>query len=467
MKNKQFLQKLIDYGLLATLLVFPLFINIALISPEDPGHPLIAVNVSLADMFIGVILFLWVLKVSIYKEWKQIRLPQASILVFIGVGMLSFVNAFSITQWLKELIQIVEYFLLFYVLLLNNLQTIKFTTLKNSLFVSASILLLVAFVQHTFLQADPYFVKGLFENRNILGVFLCIVAPLVYVELLSSGDRLQKIWMGAMLLVACLVLVSGSAFVSILISLLVISWLYSKKMFVRFVLVTLSLTFIYSFVMPSKNINSIKEFASIYEKGSISYNYYRRLALLGDFDRKALLRKDVGDNYLLITIDKFMSVKMPEIHTGERYKDMEGKMQINNRYLEMQASLNMISKNTLLGVGLGNYQSHIGEYYNELPKVNTSEPNQNNGYLIVASTTGIFGLSALIWFLFSLLIVSKRKFNIFNKSSHVYIGLFGSILACMIENLFCNLFVAGLLLPFIFIVYLTSKESSNAERKFQ
>ena len=53
---------------------------------------------------------------------------------------------------------------------------------------------------------------------------------------------------------------------------------------------------------------------------------------------------------------------------------------IKNRYLEMQAALNIMSENTLIGVGLGNFQNLIGTYYKELPKVNTAEPNQHNGY---------------------------------------------------------------------------------------
>jgi O-antigen ligase len=456
---KQFLQKIIDYGLLVTVFVFPLFINIAFISPEDPGHPLIAVNVSLADLFIGIVLLLWISKVLICKKWKQIKLPEVSILIFVGTGALSFVNAFSIIQWLKELIQLLEYFLLFYVLLINNLQTIRLATLKSILFVSTSIILAMGLIQHTFLHGDPYFVRGFFENRNILGTFLCMVIPLVYIELLSSGKRIQKIWMGALLFCSYLVLLSGSAALSILISLLILSWSYSKKVFVRFLVISLSLAVSYPFIMPSKNIRSMKEFASIYEQGSISENYYRRLTLLGDLDKTILIKKDIGNNCLLITSEKFLSVKMPEIRKGERYKDMEGEKHIKNRYLEIQASLNLVSKNTLLGVGLGNYQDNIGTCYNDLPKVNTAEPNQHNGYLIIASTTGLFGLSALLGLFFFMLGNAWKRSRSSREDQYWHLGLMGSILACMIENLFSYLFVATLLVPFIFIVYLIFREN--------
>ena len=348
------------------------------------------------------------------------------------------------------------YFFVFYLLLINNLRTIKLKTVKNILFVSTSIIVVIAFVQHTFLHADPYFVRGLFENRNILGTFLCMVVPLVYIELLSSGNVLRKIWMGAILFLTYLVLVSGSALLSVLISLFIMSLLYNKKVLMRFLLIIVSLVISYPFIMPSKNVRSMKEFASIYEQGSISENFYRRLTLLGDLDKNMLKRKAIGDNYLLITSEKLLSVKMPEIRKGERYKDMEGKKHLKNRYLEMQASLNMIAENTLLGIGLGNYQNNIGSYYNELPKVNTAGPNQHNGYLIIASTAGLLGLSALLWLFFFMLGNARKSFRSSGEDRYWYLGLMGSILACMIENLLSYLFVASLMIPLIFIFKLNT-----------
>ena len=52
--NKKYLQKIIDYTLLSLLMVFPLTINISLISPKDAGHPIIALNLSIADILIGI-----------------------------------------------------------------------------------------------------------------------------------------------------------------------------------------------------------------------------------------------------------------------------------------------------------------------------------------------------------------------------------------------------------------------------
>jgi O-antigen ligase len=452
-----------NYGLLSTLLLFPLLINIALIPSSDPAHPLIQINCSLVDVIIAVCLLLWIISRFIYKNLSPIKLPPSPVLFFIAIGGLSFVNAFSMLEWLKGFIQLIEYFFIFYVLLANHLQHIKITTVKNILFISTTILLIVALIQHTLLDGDPYFVRGFFANRNVLGTYLCIVVPLIYTELVYSNKKSQKIWMGTLLLITYLILLSGSALLSLLISLSIISWMFSRKVFVRFFISALLLFSIYPFIMPAKNTTALKEFAGIYEEGSVNENYYRRLVQLDALEKNTLFSKKIDDKSLIISSEDLMSVKLPEIKVGEKYKDMENKRHIKNRYIEMQASLNMLSKNTLLGVGLGNFQNRIGSFYNELPKINTSEINQHNGYLIVASTMGILGLSALLWLFFLVWKQAKERFKSQTKDKNIFLGLVGCILSCMIECLFSDLFVASLLTPFIFIVYLTFKENETNE----
>jgi hypothetical protein len=211
--------------------------------------------------------------------------------------------------------------------------------------------------------------------------------------------------------------------------------------------------------MPDKSTTALKEFVGIYEQGSVNKNYYRRLIQLDALGKDTLFSKIFDDKLLIISSDDLMSVKLPKVKFGEKYKDMDNKCHIKNRYIEMQASLNMLSENTLLGVGLGNFQNQIGSFYNELPKINTAEINQHNGYLIVASTMGILGLSALLWLFFLAWKQAKEKFKYQTKDRNIFLGLVGSILSCMIECLFSDFFVASLLTPFIFIIYLAFKEN--------
>jgi hypothetical protein len=90
MKYKLLYERVMALGLLSTLLLFPLLINIAWISSSDPAHPLIQVNFSFVDIIIAVYLLLLIINCLIYKKLHPVKLPPASILFFIAIGGLSF-----------------------------------------------------------------------------------------------------------------------------------------------------------------------------------------------------------------------------------------------------------------------------------------------------------------------------------------------------------------------------------------
>jgi hypothetical protein len=465
MLKTQFLQKIIDYGLLSIIIIFPLTVKIALITTSDPGHPLISVNFSLADIAMGIILLLWLLKLLIYKGWKQVKLPPLPILIFAAIGILSFVNAFSISEWAKELLQLIEYFILFYLLLLNNWQTIKIETIKTFLFISTSVILFVAFVQGIILDSEPYFIRSFFLNHNILGTYLCITIPLIYVDFVFSKNLFHKLWMGILLLLSIVTISSGNVILALAIALSIISYHYGKKLFLRYVSVLAALSVLYIVFMPAKNKNAIMNFASIYEQGSVSQNYYRRLSLLNNIPLKEFYNKPLDDGkYILVTGNELGITTVHKLIGKGAYKEMEGTKQIKNNYLEMQAALNLMSDSPLLGVGLGNYQNYIGTCFKGFPKVNTAEPNQNNTYLIIGSTMGILGLSALFYILWSFL---KKSFSNFKGRENneiekiLALGLTGSMITLVIEGFFSFIFNASLIVPLIVIFFLIDHLQKN------
>ena len=450
-----FLHKLLDNLLLTTIIVFPFSISMSLLSPDDPGHPIIGINFSLADIIIGIALLIWVVKIAINQDYKNVQLPPKPILWFLGVGMLSFLNAFSVSDWMKETVQLVEYIFFYYLLMLNNLKGISIQKIKNLVFISTSLVLSIAIFQYAILNGDSYLIRGPFENRNVLGMYLCMVSPLVFAELLGSGSKLRRAWMTALLILTIIVVLSGSALLCIATGIFVVGFFNGKKVFLRTILGVIIIAVLYPLAMPSKNKTAIGEFLSIYEQGEVSKSYYRRLTILGNLEKTVLLKKDIGENYLLVTNDLFMSAKLPPIRKGNAYKDEEGKMHIKNLYLEMQASLNLISEHTLLGVGLGNFQNVISTFYKGFKKINTAEPAQHNGYLVVASTTGVLGLAAFMW-IFGFFIESS--FNaIRKKNEYILTGIIGSLIAIAIQNNFSDVLIAPMMVPLIILFFITHK----------
>jgi hypothetical protein len=73
--------------------------------------------------------------------------------------------------------------------------------------------------------------------------------------------------------------------------------------------------------------------------------------------------------------------------------------EIGQRWIEAYAAVSVVSRFPLLGLGPGNYQDHIGEYYGTLPKDNTMAAGSQVGYAVVAASMGLLGLAAVLyWF---------------------------------------------------------------------
>ncbi|MCX5769602.1 MAG: hypothetical protein NTZ09_04935 [Candidatus Hydrogenedentes bacterium] len=73
--------------------------------------------------------------------------------------------------------------------------------------------------------------------------------------------------------------------------------------------------------------------------------------------------------------------------------------EIGQRWLEAYAAVSVVSRFPLLGLGPGNYQQHIGEYYGTMPKDNTMAAGSQVGYAVVVASMGLLGLAGLLyWF---------------------------------------------------------------------
>lgn len=467
--NSRYLQKVIDHGLVGVLLLFPISVNVAWVGVGLEAHPYFSTNLSVADVLIWLILPVWIVKIAIAREWRRVKWPPACIVAFVGFCFLSFVNAFSIAEWAKELFKLVEYFLVFYILLANNLQRVKEQVLIKAFFISTTAILLVAFVQHLFLGLDAEMVRGMFSNNNILGVFLCMAVPLVYAHLISPGNSLTRIWMAGMLILSIVVLLSGSALLSLIIGTLAMTLAAHKKgLLVRYGLTILIAGILYPWVIPDRNTKAVRDFASVYEKGNISKAYYHRIQILAINNQDVLVRKDFGGKFFRISGEPYFKKIVFDPAKGDLYKELDKKKNVKSRYLEMEASLDLLSEHTSLGIGLGNFQNNIGKYYNGFPKVNTAQPNEDSGYFIIASTSGILGLAAFLWIFLAMLRECRVRYRgSTGPEKALYWGLLGSLIALLTENVFSYLLSSALLTPLIFLIYLSFKKSVHVDHRSQ
>src|SRR5690606_8060959 len=141
---------------------------------------------------------------------------------------------------------------------------------------------------------------------------------------------------------ACLVITSGSALLSIIIGITVISWFYGKKVLLKYAMFMCMLLAVIFFSAQKKEKYFLSEFLDIYERGSISHNYYT-VVTLTFLNKNDVFSKSVGKDDLVLYSEDYLSAKVPEIERGDRYLELEGQRHIKYRCLEMLASLNLIS----------------------------------------------------------------------------------------------------------------------------
>lgn len=96
-----------------------------------------------------------------------------------------------------------------------------------------------------------------------------------------------------------------------------------------------------------------------------------------------------------LSILTWASRDVPEPGINEPILESE----VPQRYLEGYAALNVLSQYPLLGVGLGNYQLHIGEFYQGMPKTNTIVPGSRIGYGVILASTGLLGLCGFCYWI--------------------------------------------------------------------
>lgn len=110
--------------------------------------------------------------------------------------------------------------------------------------------------------------------------------------------------------------------------------------------------------------------------------------------------------WLIISAAVFLLLPRPEGEGG----DLTRTASISGRFKSYQQAWQIIKKNPVLGVGFNNYRLAVSELSNSnlsdfsnLPNLNNNHAGAgaDNSFLFVWATTGIFGLLAFVWLVFS------------------------------------------------------------------
>jgi O-antigen ligase len=358
------------------------------------------VYLSIVDPLIWGVCALWGIHLLRSHSISQIRLPPLYLVLFIAMGVLSVMRSVQVMASLKDLFQLIEYFIAGYLLFFHHLDRPERLRRFVAIFLAVgAVIVFVGLVQYTAGQVEDFRVRGTFGNRNVLGGFLSLTLPLFFGLMMHETNKWKRAFFLTVIVFGLGITLSGGSFLAIALAIIVLALMRHITAFVTCCVVLCAGIVFLLPGLPRANHDVLFESIALYPDGH----------------------------------------------------------EVGNRYTEWQAAVVMTEENPLLGVGIGNYQANIGQYYGSLPSPAVKlEDDSQNMYLVVASTMGLPGLALLLAVLvshaWSALALYWRSTD--DGQRGLSLGLLGSILAFSLNCIWSPLLVRGIGVPLAFIFVL-------------
>jgi len=153
----------------------------------------------------------------------------------------------------------------------------------------------------------------------------------------------------------------------------------------------------------------------------------------------------------------------PASHIRDDLKLSErDEVNLKQRYIEWQAEINILENRTLVGTAAGCINDYRSNFYYRLPKLNTLEAFDQNGWLATGAETGILGLVCFCWIvlyygrlaLIQVIDSSRKESNVDHKFA---VANFAGFIAACVANLFSSVHYNGILIVFVLVLVLISR----------
>ena len=115
---------------------------------------------------------------------------------------------------------------------------------------------------------------------------------------------------------------------------------------------------------------------------------------------------------------------------------------IAHRHLEGNAAVSVLSEYPLFGLGIGNYQLRIGEFYQGMPKENTLVQGAQIGYGVIVASVGLLGLASFLYWILSVWALTT-------KAQSPIRALQMTLLLLLVWAFFTPVLIGQVLLPLI------------------
>ena len=323
------------------------------------------VGIEPAAIMMALTALVWGVGVLVRRQLGTLRWPPLAAWVFLGLCVPSLAWTANFSRGLVELLQFIAYFFVAYMVFVNTLVTPR---AKKAALVAlaAGLLANVAYAFRMYVttlnvQHLPVDVAGLLGNRNVFGVYLCLLVPLAGAVALYSRPAWTRIIGAVLALISLGVVLAGGPYLGILVGLggLVGCWRFRYLP----VYIAFALTFTL-FALPAMR----------------------------------------HDNLRIMSESVFMY--------DEAVSPSDHPVQV--RYLEWQQALKSLDpeqppyvtkgdyyQRVLLGHGIGMYERNVARFRGALPypDANVIEPDSQNQYVVLAITSGFPAALAFVWLL--------------------------------------------------------------------
>jgi hypothetical protein len=424
-------------------------------------------------MAIWAVFLLWVVASIRRGNIGKIRHLPLSLIVFIVFALLSVIAADRSVGSLKDLVQLFDYFVLLFIVVVNNIETKKqVVTLIDILCAVTAITICYAAYQYVLFSDMTYMVRATFENRNVFNAYLSITMPLLFCMFTIRRSRIASILYGAVLAGGIVVVTSIPAFFMLAVTLSVLSFIITRR--ARSIAVVLAIFLITAVAPVGVGIDEFGRLRHLLGDAESKEGYHAKLEKAARMTCHERLAKHEGEKYAIYLYSdvvplREISAAYVDDQVGARIKYVmfgEGG-HVNQRFIEWYAAFNILGEKPLLGVGTGNYYSQIGFYYNLLPKINTIEPESQNGYLMTLFTMGLCGLGALVWIMTHFFRMGAGAFKTAGESfeKRLALGLLGSLGTGILINNFYPLIYKTTAIPFVFVlalIYIVSSKPAGS-----
>jgi len=399
-----------------------------------------APRLTLADVLIWIAGALLVLRMILRRDFRALRrLPLAGVLLTVLVLVSMFFAKNKLTA-IAEVIQFVEYFVVLTLLLAAVLSTKDRLKLATTLWLTVGAVVVVwALVHYLDADRDALDVSGPFLNRNVLGGYLAMLLPLAWGLALCSGRRSSLVQAGVLVAAGFVVMLAGGPWLAAAAGVLVISTVRAPRLLPVLLGVFLIAVVVLFPLLPRDNAHVLAKSLDAYDSS------------------QTVVEKRYSQRYIRWqACIRFLTPSYFE-QDGRVYKAPFGIPRSRHlRYL-------------LLGVGIGNYEKGLDEYFGDLPKPNENitEPDTQNAYLVLAFSAGVPAALALVWLLGGAL---RRSAWASRKTSDRFLGglllgCVGALVSLVIANVFTETLVHGCGPAMILVLTLSTSGARLAERE--